>query len=81
MVRKGKMTSRIVDRDSGDENLLEEEKIDTMEAASVAAPNITGTSGLSDVLCQFPSDILQQTPKLKSTLEESWILLDCVELL
>jgi hypothetical protein len=71
-----------VEGGSSDDSLSadsEEGDPSTMAAAPAIMSSITGISGLSDLLLQLPSDILQLVPKPKSAAEESWFLLHKAE--
>jgi len=73
LTRKRKKTKRVVEGGSSDDSLSvdeEEGDLSTMAAAPAIMSSITGISGLSDLLLQFPSDILQLVPKPKSAAEE-----------
>lgn len=73
MTRKRKTTSRVFNDTSSSSS----DEDDT--GAAVITPIIRGINGLSDLLRQFPSDILQLVPKPKSVGEKPWFLLDRTE--
>jgi hypothetical protein len=82
LTRKRKTTKRVVEGGSSDASLSADSEggnPSTMAAAPAIMSSITGISGLSDLLLQFPSDILQLVPKPKSAAEESWFLLHKAE--
>jgi hypothetical protein len=77
--KRRKTTSRVVYESSDDSISTDSEDVDIMATAPATMSTIPEIGGLSDLLHQFPSDLLQLVPKPKSAGEEPWFLLDKAE--
>jgi hypothetical protein len=76
--RKRKTTSRVVEEnisDASDSNTSTEESTNMTSLTVASAPKVKDIGGLTDLLQQFPSDVLQLVPNPKSSNEEPWCLL------
>ena len=74
--KKRRTTSRVVEEGISDtSDTSTEESMDITAPTVAPVPRIKDTRGLTDLLRQFPSDILQLVPNPKSSEEEPWCLL------